>query len=112
VPVATGLRRPVTICAAVGETTQAAEPEPCSRRQVVQAEAQPDRARREGAGVGAGKRLGVVVVSVHEQKLEACPAEQGTGGTEEAAPFRLARQVAEVAEGEERVTALLDGALE
>ena len=59
-----------------------------------------------------GERLGVVVVSVHEQKLEARPAKQGIGGAEEAAPFRIARQVAEVAEGKERVAALLDGALD
>jgi hypothetical protein len=48
----------------------------------------------------------------HEQKLEACPTEHGTSGAEEAAPFRVARQVAEVAEGEERVAALLDAALD
>jgi hypothetical protein len=59
-----------------------------------------------------GERLGVVVVSFHEQKLEVCPAEQGTGGAEEAAPFRVARQVAEVAEAEERLAALLDGTLD
>ena len=52
------------------------------------------------------------MVSVHEQKLEARTAEQGTGGAEEAAPFRVARQVAEVAERDERVAALLDGALD
>ena len=52
------------------------------------------------------------MVSVDEQKLEARTAEQGTGGAEEAAPFRVARQVAEVAEGDERVAALLDGALD
>ena len=79
---------------------------------MVQAVAERHRARRGSAGVGAGERLGVVVVSVDEQKLEACPPEQGTGGAEEAAPFRVARQVAEVAEGDERVAALLDGALD
>jgi hypothetical protein len=52
------------------------------------------------------------VVSVHEQKLEPGPAEQGASGAEEAAPFRLARQVAEVAERHERIAALLDGALD
>jgi hypothetical protein len=52
------------------------------------------------------------VVSFREQKLEACPAEQGTSGAEEAPPFRVARQVAEVAEAEERLAALLDGALD
>ena len=60
----------------------------------------------------ARERLGVVVVSVHEQKLEAGAAEQGTGGAEEAASFRVAWQVAEVAERDERVAALLDGALD
>ena len=98
--------------AAVGQTAQAAETEPCSGRQVVQAEAESHRAGRGGAGVGVGERLGVVVVSLHEQKLEARPAEQGTCGTEKAAPFRLARQVVEVAQGHERVAALLDGALD
>ncbi len=112
VPVATGSRRPGGKCAAVGETAQAAETEACSGRQVVHAEAERDRAGRGGARVGAGERLGVVVVSVHEQKLEVGAAEQGTGGAEEAAPFRVARQVAEVAEGEERVAALLDCALD
>ena len=52
------------------------------------------------------------MVSVHEQKLEARAAEQGSGGAEEAASFWVARQVAEVAEGDERVAALLDGALD
>jgi hypothetical protein len=33
------------------------------------------------------------MVSVHEQKLKARAAEQGAGGAEETAPFRLARQV-------------------
>src|SRR5919199_939091 len=97
--------------AAVGQAAQAPEAEPCSGLQVVQAEAEPHRAGRADAGVGAGECLGVVVVSVHEQKLEARPAEQGTGGTEEAAPFGLARHVVEVAQRHERVAALLDGAL-
>jgi hypothetical protein len=79
---------------------------------MVQAEAERHRRGGGGAGAGAGERLGVVVVSVHEQKLEAGPAEQSTCGAEEAAPFRVARQVAEVAEGDERVAALLDGALD
>jgi hypothetical protein len=77
--------------AAVGETAQAAEPEARSGRHVVQAETERHRAGRGGASVGPGERLGVVVVSVHEQKLEASPPEQGTGGAEEAAPFRVAR---------------------
>jgi hypothetical protein len=98
--------------AAVGETAQAAEPEARSGRQVVQAVAERHRAGGGGAGVGAGERLGVVVVSFHEQKLEACPAEQGTGEAEEAAPFRVTRQVAEVAEAEERLAAFLDGLLD
>ena len=112
VPVATGSTRPDRKRAAVGETAQATKTEACSGRQVVQAEAERHRAGRGSASVGAGERLGVVVVSVDEQKLEACPPEQGTGGAEEAAPFRLARQVAEVAEGDERVAPLLDGALD
>ncbi len=62
--------------------------------------------------MGAGERLGVVVVSFYEQKLEACPAEQSTDGAEEAAPFLVARQVAEVAEAKQRVAALLDRALD
>jgi hypothetical protein len=56
--------------------------------------------------------LGIVVVSVHEQKLEAGPAEQSTGGAEEAAPVRVTRRVTEVAEGDERVAALLNGTLD
>ena len=109
-PVTAGSRRPGGKRSAVGETTQAAETEARSGRQVVQAEAERHRAGRQSAG--AGKRLGVVVVSLHEQKLEACATEQGTGGAEEAAPFRVARQVAEVAERDERIAALLDGALD
>jgi hypothetical protein len=35
--------------AAVGQTAQAAEPEPCSGRQVVQAEAEPHRANRRSS---------------------------------------------------------------
>ena len=112
VPVATCSRRPGAKRAAVAETAQAAEPEACSVRQVVQAEPERDRARGVTARARACERLGVVVVSVHEEKLEVGAAEQGTGGTEEAAPFRVARQVAEVAEGEERVAALLDCALD
>ena len=73
--------------------------------------AEGHRAGRGGAGIGAGERVGVVVVSFYEQQLEACPAEQCTGGAEEAAPFRVARQVAEVAEAKQRVAALLDRAL-
>jgi hypothetical protein len=63
-------------------------------------------------GLGARERLGVVVVTVHEQQLEACPAQQALGIAEEAAPFPVARQVAEIAERDERVTTLLDGALD
>jgi hypothetical protein len=68
---------------------------------VVQAETERHRDGCGAAGVGAGERLGVVVVPLHEQKLEASPAQQGTGGEEEAARFRVARQVAEVDEGDE-----------
>ena len=60
----------------------------------------------------AGERLGIVVIPVNEQKLQACPPEQSTGGAEESTPFRLARQIAEIAEGDERVTALLNSALD
>jgi hypothetical protein len=77
---------------------------------MVQAESERHGAGRGRAGAGAGECLGVVVVSLDEEKLEAGPAEQSTGGAEEAAPFRLARQVAEIAEGDERVAAFLDGA--
>jgi hypothetical protein len=112
VPVATGPRRPITICAAVGETTQAAEPEASSRRQVVQAEAERHWARRGPAGAGAGERFGVVMISFYEQKLEPRAAEQVAGAAEEAAPFRVARQVEEVAERDEGVAVFLDGALD
>jgi hypothetical protein len=112
VPVATGSRRPGGKRAAVGETAQAAETEACSGRKVVQAEAERHGAGGVCVGLGAGECLGVVVVSLDEEKLEACAAEQGTGGAEEAVPFRVARQVAEVAEGDERVAALVDGALD
>ena len=98
VPVATRPRRPDGKRAAVGETAQAPETEACSGRQMVQAVAERYRADPGSASVGAGERLGVVVVSVDEQKLEACPPEQGATGAEEATPFRVARQVAEVAE--------------
>lgn len=74
------------IGAAVGETAQAAEPEACSSRHVVHAVAEGHRAGCGGAFIGAGERFGVIVVSFYEQKLEACPAEQSTGGAEEAAP--------------------------
>ena len=79
---------------------------------MVQAEAERHRPGGRSAGAGVGERLAVVVVSVHEQKLEARTAEQGTGGAEKAAPFRVARQVADVAERDERVAALVDGALD
>jgi hypothetical protein len=108
VPVATGLPRSDGKRAAVGETAQAAEPEACPGRQVVETETERDGAGDRAAGLGLRERLGVVVVSVHEQELEAGPAELGFGGAEEAAPFRVTRQVAEVAQGEERVAALLD----
>jgi hypothetical protein len=52
------------------------------------------------------------VVSVHEQKLEARSPEQGAGGTQKAASFRLPRQVGEVTERHERVAALVNGALD
>jgi hypothetical protein len=68
--------------------------------------------RRGSAGAGVGERLRVVVVSDHEQKLEAHAAEQGSGGAEEAASFWVARQAVEVAEGDERVAAILDGVLD
>jgi hypothetical protein len=112
VPAAPAPRRPGGKRAAVGEAAQAAETEASSGRQVVQAEAERHRAGRGLAVAGARERLGVVVVSVHEQQLEACPAEQRPGGAEEAASFRVTRQVAEVAEGDERFAALLDGALD
>jgi hypothetical protein len=79
VPVATGSRRSDGKRPAVGETAQAAETEARSGRQVVQAEAERHWAVCGGVGASAGERLGVVVVSVHEVKLEACPAEQVTG---------------------------------
>jgi hypothetical protein len=112
-PAATGTGLPDGTRAAVGETAQAAETEACSGRQVVQAEAERHRPPRRGsAGVGEGERLRVVVVSVHEQKLEPGPPEHGTGDAEESASFRVARQVAEVTEGDKRVAALLDRALD
>ena len=98
--------------AAVGEAAQATQLEARSGRHVVQAVPERHRAGRGEASAGPGERLGVVVVSVHKQKLEACSAEAGTSGAEEAAPFRVTRQVAEVTEGDERVAALLDGALD
>src|SRR5262249_35227388 len=98
--------------AAVGETAQAAEPEARSGRQVVQTEAERHRAGGGAARAGARERLGVVVVSVHKQKLEVGPAKQGTSGTEEAASLRVVRQVAEVAQRDERVAALPDGTLD
>src|SRR5262249_49265020 len=98
--------------AAGGETAQAAEPEARSGRQVVQTEAERHRAGGGAARAGARERLGVVVVSVHKQKLEVGPAKQGTSGTEEAASLRVVRQVAEVAQRDERVAALPDGTLD
>jgi hypothetical protein len=111
-PAAIGPTPPHGKRTAVGEAAQAAEPEACSRGQVMEAETQRHRAGRGCVLAGAGEHLGVVVVPVHEQKLKPSPAEQGASRAEEAAPFRLARQVAEVAEGDERVAALLDGALD
>jgi hypothetical protein len=112
VPVATGSSRPDGKRTAVGETAQAAETETCSCRQVVDAVAERHRPGRVSAGAGVGERLAVVVVSVDEEKLEAGPAEQVADGAEEAATLRLARHVAEVAEGDERFAAFLDGALD
>src|SRR5262245_30130406 len=111
-PVATSRTRSDGKGAAVGETAQAAEPEARSGRQVVNTETERHRAGGGAAGLGARERLGVVVVSLHEHKLEAGQAKQCSGGAEEAAPFGVARQVAEVAKGDERVAALLDGALD
>ena len=88
------------------------ETEARSGRQVMQAKAERHRTGRGGASVSTGERLGVVVVSVHEQKLEARAAEEGAGGAEEAAPLRVARQVAEIAERDKRRAALLNGALD
>jgi hypothetical protein len=111
-PIATGSTQLDGSRAAVSETAQAAQTEPCAGRQVVQPEPERHRASDAVAVAGAGKRLGVVVVSIYEQKLESCRAEQGTSGAEEAPPFRVARQVAEVAERDECVAALLDGTLD
>ena len=112
-PVTTGPpRRPDGERAAVGEAAQPAETEACSGRQVVQPEAERDRAGRGRAGAGVGERVGIVVVSVHEQKLETRPPEQFGGRPKEAAPFRVARQVAEVSEGDEGVAAFIDGSLD
>lgn len=112
VPVASGSSRPGGRRATVGEAAQPAEPEARSGRQMVQAEAERHRSGRGSAGAGVGERLVVVMVSVHKEKLEARAAEQDTGGPEKAAPFRLARPVEKVTEGDERVAALLDGAFD
>ena len=109
VPVATGSTWPCRKGAAVGETAQATKTKARSGRQVVQAEAERHGAGRGSASVGARERVAVVVIPVDEQKLQACPPEQSISGTEEATSFRLARQVAEVAEGDERVAVLLNG---
>jgi hypothetical protein len=111
VPVATGSPRSDGKRAAIGEATQAAEPEARSGRQVVQAGSERHRAEGGGAGSGTCERPGVVVVSVHEEELEAGPVQQYTNGAEEPAPIRVAGQVAEVAQGHERVAALFDGSL-
>ena len=91
VPAAISPRGPDWKRAAVGEAAQAAETEACSRTQVVQAVTERHRPACGITGASAGERLGVVVVSVHEQKLEAGPAEYGARRAEEAAPFWLAR---------------------
>jgi hypothetical protein len=113
-PLATRSTRPDGKRATVGETAQATKTVASSSRQMVQAEAERHRAGRGSAGVGVGERerLGVVVISLDEQKLEAGPPEQGARRAEEAAPLRVVRQVAEVAERDERVAVLLDGALD
>jgi hypothetical protein len=98
--------------AAVGKAAQAAEPEACSGRQVVEAEAERHGAGCGHAGAGSGERPGVIVVSFDEQELQAREAEEGAGRAEEAASFRRARQVAEIAERDERIATLLDGALD
>ena len=112
VPAAIGPTPPHGKRTAVGETAQAAEPEACSGGQVMEAESQPHRPGSGCVRAGAGERLGIVVVSLHEQKLESRTTEQSAGGAKEAAPFRVARQVAEVAEADERVAALINGALD
>ena len=63
-------------------------------------ETEPERHRPGAGAAGAGvrERIGVVVVPLHEQKLEAGTAKQSSGGAEETTPFRIARPVAEVAE--------------
>jgi hypothetical protein len=111
VPVATGSPWSDGKRAAIGEAAQAAEPEARSGRQVVQAGSERHRAEGGGAGSGTCERPGVVVVSVHEEELEAGPVQQYTNGAEEPAPIRVAGQVAEVAQGHERVAALFDGSL-
>jgi hypothetical protein len=68
--------------APVGETPQAAEPEACSGRQVVQAESERYRAGGGAACLGARERLSVVVVTVDKKQLEAGATKQGTGGSE------------------------------
>jgi hypothetical protein len=79
---------------------------------VVQTVTERNRAIGGAASPGTRERLGVVVVSVHEQQLEVGPAKHGTGRAEEPASFRVAGQVAEIAQGDERVAALLDSALD
>jgi hypothetical protein len=69
VPVATGSTRSHWKRTAVRETAQATKPEACSRRQVVQAEAERHRTGRGSSSVRAGERLGIVVIPVNEQKL-------------------------------------------
>jgi hypothetical protein len=80
VPVATRSTRPCGKRAAVGETPQVTKTEACSGRQVMQAEAERYRAGRARSTARACERLDVIVVSVDEQKLEACLAKQGIGG--------------------------------
>jgi hypothetical protein len=79
---------------------------------VVETETERHRPGGGAVGPGARERIGIVVVPLHEQKLEAGTAKQSSGGAEETTPVRVARQVAEVAQREERVAALLAGALD
>jgi len=98
--------------ATVGEPAQVAEPEACAGRQMVETETEPHRPGGGAVGPGARERIDIVVVPLHEQKLEAGTAKQSSRGAEKTTPFRVTRQVAEVAQREERVAALLDSALD
>ena len=112
VPLATGSTRSGRKRASVGETPKAAEPEACSGRQVVQTESERYRAGGGAAYPGARERLGVVVVTVDEQQVEACATKRRTGRSEEPASFRVLRQIAEVSQRDDRVAVLLNGALD